>query len=158
LSDIAGHALLLDETVPPIDAMERLRRRLAELVDERTTAGKLRQKRLAEYFTRADGTPRSEAWISNIIKGQRGFRLVDLDRLAEFFHLPPSEFIREFDSALVEVTPTEMGLLRKFRRLTPNKRAALLEMTDVDEEGKAPTQKRTAKGVKKSTRSNNGRA
>jgi transcriptional regulator with XRE-family HTH domain len=49
-----------------MNAMERLRRRLETLLDTRTQAGQIRQKRLAEYMGK------SEAWLSNILAGKKG--------------------------------------------------------------------------------------
>lgn len=96
-----------------MDAMERLRRRLALLLDERTPTGKIRQKHLARHLNK------SEAWLANVLNGKRGLRLVDLDKVAEFFHVPPSELVREQDAELIEVTPSELALLRKVRRSGP---------------------------------------
>jgi transcriptional regulator with XRE-family HTH domain len=97
---------------PQMNAMQRVRRRLAALLDERTPAGKLRQKRLAKYLNK------SEAWISNILAGRKGLRLVDLDAVAEFFNLPPGELVRHDDDLLVELTPSELAVIRRLRRLT----------------------------------------
>lgn len=102
-----------------MDAMERLRRRMNELLDLRTSAGKLRHKRLAEYLNK------SEAWLSNILEGRRGLRMVDLDAIAEFFHVPPSELVREFGTELEEVTPSERTLLRRLRRAKQEDRDAI---------------------------------
>lgn len=124
-----------------MNAMERLRRRLEALIDARTHAGAIRQKRLAEYMGK------SEAWISNILAGKKGVRLVDLDALAEFFRVPPAELIREADNDLVEVTPSELGFLRKLRRASPETRAAIYHIAGLDESGKP-----AAKTVKRKNR------
>jgi transcriptional regulator with XRE-family HTH domain len=124
-----------------MNAMERLRRRLETLLDTRTQAGQIRQKRLAEYMGK------SEAWLSNILAGKKGVRLVDLDALAEFFHVPPSELIREADNDLVEVTSAELGFLRKLRRASIETRAALYHIAGLDESGKP-----AGKTVKRKTR------
>lgn len=109
-------------------AMDRLRRRLAALLDERTHSGKLRQKALAAHFGK------SEAWLTNILHGKRGFRIVDLDTLAEFFHVPPSEFVRDDAADLIEVTPTELQLLRRLRRASPEFRLAILTLAGLEGE------------------------
>jgi transcriptional regulator with XRE-family HTH domain len=80
-------------------------------MDERTSTGKLRQKAFARHMNK------SEAWLSNVLSGKRGLRIVDLDKVADFFHLPVSELVRESDAELVEVTPSEQSLLRKVRRM-----------------------------------------
>lgn len=121
-----------------MDAMERLRRRLNALIDERTTAGKIRQKALAAHLNK------TEAWLTNILHGKRGLRLVDIDRIAEFFHVPASELIRETDNLLIEVTPTELGLLRRLRRADPEWRRAFLttaHLTEPESVYKKVTQK-----------------
>jgi transcriptional regulator with XRE-family HTH domain len=100
-----------------MDAMERLRRRLRELLDERTPGGKIRQKKLCQFLEGRGEKGKSEAWLSNILQGRRGIRLADLDGIAEFFNLPPGELIRHEGDELVEVTPMELAILRKFRRL-----------------------------------------
>src|SRR4051812_42466701 len=94
-----------------MDAMERCRRRLQGLLGEETSGGKLRQKTFAKYMGH------SEAWLTNVLSGKRGLRLVDLDRVAEFFRLPVSELVAEIDTELIEVTPTERKLIRAFRRM-----------------------------------------
>jgi transcriptional regulator with XRE-family HTH domain len=100
-----------------MNAMERVQRRLRLLLDERTSSGKLRQKRLAAYVgLLTHGKPYSEAWISNILAGRKGIRLTELDAVADFFQVPPGELVRHEGDALVEVSPTEMAILRKFRR------------------------------------------
>ena len=102
-----------------MDAMERLRRRIHELLDIRTHTGKLRQKRLAEHLGK------SEAWLSNILEGRRGLRLTDLDHVADFFRVPPSELVRSYDTELEEVTPSERTLLRRLRRAKTEDRDAI---------------------------------
>lgn len=109
-----------------MDAMERLRRRLAYLLDERTHAGRIRHKALARHMGK------SEVWLSNVLSAKRGLRIVDLDRLAEFFHVPVSEFVRETDADLIEVTPTELALLRKLRRASDTFRDAMLALAGLE--------------------------
>lgn len=105
-----------------MDALERFRSRLRALLDDRSSSGKLRQKALAQHLDK------SEAWLSNVLDGKRGIRLVDLDQVAQFLRVPPSELIRENDAELVEATPTEKALLRKFRRADPHARNSILVM------------------------------
>lgn len=105
-----------------MDALERFRTRLRAYLDDRTSSRKLRQKALAQHLKK------SEAWLSNVLDGKRGFRLVDLDLVADFFRVPPSELIRENNTELVEVTPTERTLLRTFRRADSNLRNSILTL------------------------------
>lgn len=110
-----------------MDAMERCRLRLRQLLDERTPAGRLRQKTFAKHMGH------TEAWLSNILNGQRGLRLVDVDKVADFFRIPPGELIRETDSDLVEVTPTEQKLLRKIRRVSDEYRQTIYTLAGMTE-------------------------
>lgn len=96
------------------DPMERCRKRLALLLDVRTHSGVIRQKRFAEYMDK------SEAWVTNVLQGKRGIRIVDLDKVADFFRIPPSDLVREDNAELIEVTPSEKALLRKMRRMGPD--------------------------------------
>lgn len=129
-----------------MNAMERVRRRLALMLDERTHAGKLRQKALVRHCGK------SAAWISNILAGRKGLRLVDLDLVADFFRIPPSELVRETDSDLVEVSPSELALLRKLRRSSDKFKEGIymfagLELAAQDARAKfKPPQKRRRKG------------
>jgi transcriptional regulator with XRE-family HTH domain len=103
-----------------MNAMERCRQRLRLLLDDRTPGGKIKQKTFADYMDK------SEAWLTNVLHGKRGIRIVDLDKVADFFRLPVSEFVRENDSDLVEVTPTEKILLRRIRRMSQDYRDSVL--------------------------------
>jgi transcriptional regulator with XRE-family HTH domain len=105
-----------------MNAMERVQRRLALLLDERTPTGRLRHKALAAHLGK------TEAWLSNILHSRRGVRLIDLDKIADFFRLPPSELIRAADAELVEVTPTEKALLRKYRQCDAEMQFAVKKM------------------------------
>lgn len=123
-----------------MDAMERLRRRLALLLDDRTPTGKIRQKHLARHLGK------SEAWLANILSGKRGLRLVDLDPIAEFFHVPPSELVRERDAELIEVTPSELALLRKARRATEKDREAIFTLIGLAADKQPPKKVQRKKG------------
>lgn len=118
------------------DAMERLRRRLAILIDERSNASRFRQKALARHLNK------TEAWLTNVLNGRRGLRLVDLDTIADFFHVPPSELIRAGDDPLVEVSPSELALLKKMRRSSPSFREAVWTLAGLSEDGQGTTKSR----------------
>lgn len=105
-----------------MNAMERCRRLLRDLLDDRTPGGKIKQKTFARHMDK------SEAWLSNILSGKRGLRIVDLDKLAEFFRLPISEFVREDDAELIEATPSEKALLRRLRRTSQDYSDAVLKI------------------------------
>lgn len=102
--------------------MDRCRRLLCDLLDDRTPGAKIKQKTFAKHMHH------SEAWLTNVLHGKRGMRIVDLDKMAEFFHLPVSEFVREPDAELIEVTPSEKALLRRLRRTSQNYRDSVLTL------------------------------
>jgi transcriptional regulator with XRE-family HTH domain len=105
-----------------MNAMDRCRKRIALWLDERSTAGKIKQKTFARHMGK------SEAWLANILSGKRGLRLIDLDAVAEFFRVPVSELVRDFDNDLLEVTPSERALLKKIRRVDPEYRETILRV------------------------------
>lgn len=107
--------------------MERCRLRLRQLLDERTPAGRLRQKTFAKHMGH------SEAWLSNVLNGTRGLRIVDLDKVADFFRIPVSELIRETDADLMEVTATERKLIRKVRRVSEEYRVTIYTLAGMTE-------------------------
>jgi len=110
-----------------MDAMDRLRRRVAALLNDRKTSGKIRQKALSRHLDK------SEAWLSNILKEKRGVRVKDLDAIAEFFHIPPAELIRASENDLMEVSPLEAQLLRRFRRASSQWRESILHLIGMSE-------------------------
>jgi transcriptional regulator with XRE-family HTH domain len=105
-----------------MDAMERCRKRITLWLDERTPTGKIKQKTFARHMGK------SEAWLANILSGKRGLRLLDLDAVAEFFRVPVSELVRDFDNELMEVTPSERALLKKIRRVDADCRETILRV------------------------------
>lgn len=58
---------------------------------------------------------RGDAWISAILIGRQGLQLRDLDRFAAGLKWPVSELVREDNSELRELTPTEMEIIRIVR-------------------------------------------
>lgn len=109
-----------------MDAMERLRRRLRVLLDERLPGGKIRQKRLCAFLQGRGDKRKSEAWLSNILNGRRGIRLKDLDGIAEFFQIPPGELVRNEGDEMWELTPLEMHVMRRWRRIDLEEKRAFL--------------------------------
>jgi len=114
-----------------MDAMERLRRRLRVLLDERLPGGKIRQKRLCAFLQGRGDKSKSEAWLSNILKGRRGVRLKDLDGIADFFAMPPGELIRNEGDALWELTPLEMAVIKRWRRLDYDDKRSMLTFMEL---------------------------
>lgn len=115
-----------------MDAMERLRRRLNLMIDERTDAGKIRHNALARFMGK------SEVWLSNVLSGKRGIRIKDLDKLADFFRIPVSELVRESDAELIEVTPSELALLRKLRRAPDAFKDSILTIAGLQHDSPKP--------------------
>lgn len=110
----------------PRNAMDRLRHRLNLWLDVRTSAGGLRRTKLAKDVGH---TP---TWLSNVMTGRRGVRVADLDKIADFFRLPVGELVRLDDDEMVEVTPTEKKLLRRFRRANQDLRHLIMSVLDVE--------------------------
>lgn len=115
-------------------------------MDDRTHAGKIRQKTFADFMGK------SEAWLTNVLAGKRGLRIVDLDRVADFFRVPVSELVRETDADLVEVTPSEKALLRKLRRMSDDYRTSIYTLAGMTAEA-TKTVTPARRGIKKATTS-----
>lgn len=81
------------------------------------------QKRAVKRLEEIDMTARQlavelghgDAWISAVLNGRQGIQLKDLDAFAAAIRLPVSELVREEDAELVELTPTELRFLKRFR-------------------------------------------
>lgn len=87
------------------NALQRLQKRAAQRLAELDITA----RQVAKEMRRGD------AWISAVLNGRQGIQLKDLDEFARALKLPPSELVREDDTELRELSPTEMRLLRVFR-------------------------------------------
>lgn len=99
-------------------AAARVRRRIAEWVKRE---GHGSRKRLAEAVKGMYGQSRSGAWVTDLIDGPekkgQDLRLRDLDAVAAFLGVPPGELVARDGHEYIEVTPTELKLVRYFRTL-----------------------------------------
>lgn len=59
---------------------------------------------------------KSDSWISGILHDEQGLQLEDLDAVAEYLRLSPTELVRYDDSELRELRPHEMRLLRHYQQ------------------------------------------
>ena len=94
-----------------VNAGIRARAVIRERMDELGLTG----RSIAQRFD----PPRSDGWISNLLKGRQGLSLDDLDTVAEAVDLPPSALVKEVGSALEELRPTEARMVRAIRELPP---------------------------------------
>ena len=112
--------VLLGLDMPAVpDAKTRLRQRIARLLEDR---GKT-QRALAVHLGHGD------QWASNLMSGRHALAWTDLDRVAQFLRVPPSELVRLSDDPW-ELTPTEMRVVRAMRMLPPPVRDHFATMID----------------------------
>lgn len=103
------------------DAPTRIRQRIARLLDDRGHTQRA--------FARALG--HGDQWASNFLSGRNHLAWDDLDKVADFLKVPPSELVRASDEPW-ELSPTEMRVVRVLRMLPPPVRdmyATLAEYT-----------------------------
>lgn len=110
---------LLPTTVSKPDARTRIRQRIRRLLEDR---GKT-NRALAQWLGHGD------QWVSNLLAGRFPLSLDELDRVAKFLNVPPSEIVRESDDPW-ELTPTEMRAIRALRMLPPHIRDHEVEHLD----------------------------
>lgn len=101
------------------DAPTRVRQRIARLLDDRG----LTQRALARALEHGD------QWASNLLSGRQQLAWEDVDKVAKFLRVPPSELVRVSDDAW-ELTPTEMRVVRALRMLPPTIRDHLVTLAD----------------------------
>lgn len=116
---------------PQRHAAERVRLRIREWL-EKTGHGSRTQ--MAEAVFGKFGAQRSRSWVSDIQKGLDGggadLRLRDLDAIADLLNVPPGELVRRPADHYVEVTPTELRVLRYFRTMPDVIRGHFLAYVD----------------------------
>lgn len=97
-------------------AAERVRKRLLEWTKER---GHGSRKELAEAVPAPFGETKSSSWVTDLLRegGGADLRLRDLDAVARLLDVPPGDLVRRNGDHYLEVTPTEMRLLRFHRAL-----------------------------------------
>lgn len=113
------------------NAAERVRRRIKDWID---AAGHGSRTRLADAVTGLYGQSRSPSWVTDILDGPddggQDLRLRDLDAVALAMAVPPGDLVRHADNLYLEVTPSEMRLLRFFRALPDVTRHHMLAYLD----------------------------
>src|SRR3990167_7836890 len=101
------------------DAATRVRQRIARLLDDRGHT----QRALAKALGHGD------QWASNLLSGRSQLTWDDLDKVAKFLNVPPSEIVRVSEDPW-ELTPTEMRTVRALRMLPPLVRDHLVTLAD----------------------------
>ena len=101
------------------DAATRVRQRIARLLDDRGHT----QRALAKALGHGD------QWASNLLSGRSQLTWDDLDKVARFLNVPPSEIVRMSEDAW-ELSPTEMRTVRALRMLPPAVRDHLVTLAD----------------------------
>lgn len=97
----------------PPNAAERVRRRIAEWTKRQGHGSK---KTLAHAVKAKFGTKKSASWATGLTKPDGSdLRLRDLDDVAQLLDVPPGDLVRRDTDHYLEVTPSEMRLLRHFR-------------------------------------------
>lgn len=94
--------------------VERFRLRVIALLEDRG----LTQKSIR-------GT-KTEGWVSNIITGRRGIRLIDVEEVANALNVPVAELMRRPEDRCYDLSSTEARLIEAFRRLSHVEQQALL--------------------------------
>lgn len=105
--------------MPLAPARTRVRQRIRRLLEDRGKTGRA----LGKYLGHTD------QWVSNLLAGRFPLKLDELDQVAAFFEVPPSEIVRSATEPW-ELMPTEMRVVRALRMLPPIIRDHLAELTD----------------------------
>lgn len=101
------------------DARTRVRQRIKRLLEDRGQTNRALGKWLGHQ----------DQWVSNLLAGRFALSLDELDRVALFFRVPPSEIVRMSDEPW-ELAPTEMRVVRALRMLPPAVRDHLVTLAD----------------------------
>ena len=110
---------LLPPGMPTSSARTRIRQRIRRLLEDR---GKT-NRALAQWLGHGD------QWVSNLLAGRFALSLDELDRVAQFLSVPPSEIVRVSDDPW-ELSPTEMRAVRALRMLPEHIRDHEVEHLD----------------------------
>lgn len=99
-------------------AAERVRRRIADWISRE---GRGSRTRLANSVTGLYGAPRTQAWVKDVLdgpdKGGQDLRLRDLDAIAKEMRVSPTELVARDGYDCLEVSASELKLVRYFRSL-----------------------------------------
>jgi hypothetical protein len=117
--------------MPQHHAAERVRRRIREWIE---AEGHGSRTSLAKAVPAKFGEPKSTSWVTDLLrrsgKKQSDLRLRDLDAVAAAMGVPPGDLVRRDQDLYLEVTPSEIRLLRYFRALPDVIRGHLLTYCD----------------------------
>ena len=105
--------------LPDVDARTRVRQRIRQLLEDRGQTNRALGKWLGH----------GDQWVSNLLAGRFALSLDEIDRVAAFLNVPPSEIIRLSDDPW-ELNPTEMRVVRALRMLPPVIRDHLVTLAD----------------------------
>lgn len=110
-------------------AVDRLKRRVAERIDadrDRPPGYRKTQADLAAAIGIAKGT------LNELLNGASSTRglLAYLDRIADYFGVPPSLLVHRNDTALMEIHPSEHRLLTHWRTFPPDVQETVMSMFD----------------------------
>lgn len=114
-------------TVPPKDAAQRLIDRMRRAFDDdkdRPRDLRRSQSELAERL----GITKSTVSQALRRRDNTAFRLIQLDIIADYLGIPPSELIARPDSQLLELRRDEQRLIRQWRQWPSDVRARLLSV------------------------------
>ncbi len=113
------------------DAAARVRRKLSHWV---STEGHGSRKRLADAVHGLYGKARSASWVTDLLDGPehggQDLRLRDLDAVAAIMKVPPGELVAKEGHEYIEVTASELRLLRFYRALPDVARHHFLALLD----------------------------
>lgn len=93
-------------------AADRVRQRIREWI---TVQGRGSQKRLAAAVPGKFGEPKTEQWLSDILKGKTDLSLRDLDAVSDAIGIAPGVLVRRVDRNFEELTMAESRLLSYYR-------------------------------------------
>lgn len=111
------------------NAVERLRRRISDRLDadsDKPRAFRRTQRGLAEKIGISDQT------LSELLHGpasQRGL-LAHLDKIGEYFGVPPSLLVHKNDTALIELRPNEYRLVQHWRNMPEDVQRTVMDAFD----------------------------
>lgn len=106
----------------PVNAADRVRRRIKELLDERGWS----QRALA------DALGKTQPWMSQLLGGSLRLGLDELDQVALALGATAVELVRDPEQFqfCADLTPSEMAMLRKYRKLGPSVREAIATLVN----------------------------
>lgn len=142
------------------DAAARVRRRLTRWVEDNGHGSRVR---LARKVLGLYGKPRTSAWVTDLLDGPDGggqdLRLRDLDAVASAIGVPPGELVARDGHEYVEVTASELKLLRYYRSLPATIQHNMIayldflfaahqrEQTNIEQQRQERTERAKRKGI-----------